>query len=124
MFEPLAGTLTWGAEQRSEGRWTMIAAATVDRVGLGFAPFGDIGRHPGQFHALAFASRPARVARQLPRLYAGGAPRPPDRGGRPASLDLETVAPFTLAIDGDLYPHQTAMNLRAGPILSVLVPTA
>ncbi len=122
LFEPVRGRVTWDGEVLDHDSFTMVAAGAVDQVGLGFAPFLGIGANPGQFHGLAFTTRPARVATQLPALFRGHPPKQPDTGGRVASLTLESETPFLWAIDGELQPLTTRLCCTAGPELDLMLP--
>ena len=120
LFESVPARVSLDGELVDGEQFTMVAAGAVPSVGLGFAPFTDIDAAPNAFHALAFQSRPAAVARQLPSLYRGGAPRPPDVGRRVQSLVIEAERPFTWAIDGDVQPETDRLVLSPGPELTLL----
>jgi diacylglycerol kinase (ATP) len=121
-FEPFDADVVWDDAPLPDRRFTMVAAGTVDQVGLGFAPFRRVADHPGSFGALAFVSPPSRVAQQLPRLYRGMPPSSPDRGGLAHALSLRSETQFDWAVDGDPMPPTTRLDLRAGPSLRLWVP--
>lgn len=122
LFAPVRARVALDGEWLEPTRWTMLAAGTVDQVGLGFSPFAGIGEAPGLLHALAFSSGPLQVARQLPTLYRGGAPRPPDLGRRGRSMVIEGEAPLAWAVDGDPHPPVSRLHLRPGPTIPLLLP--
>lgn len=122
LFAPVDAAVELNGERVGSGPFTMVAAGAVPQVGLGFAPFRGIDQHPDLFHALVFAASPPAVAVQLPRLYRGGAPRPPDRGERATRLVITANRePIVWAIDGDVQPAVHRLELGVGPRLKLVL---
>jgi len=122
LFEPTVASLTVNDDPPTHGSFTMIAAAVVPQVGLGFAPFRGVLDAPDKLHGLAFTSSPGRVALQLPRLFLGKAPSLPDWGGTVTRLQVDAETPIEWAIDGDVQAATAQLTLSCGPALEFCLP--
>jgi hypothetical protein len=109
---------------------SLLVAATVRSVGLGFRPSYRAGEQPGRFHLVASGLGPADLALRAHRCWAGRPLEPSttspaihlDRLSQRAELvALDADAPLTYVFDGDSYTDHR-LELTAGPRLALIRP--
>jgi len=121
MFAPFEARITVDGRAWEATRWTNVSAGGVAGLGFGFAPYLRAGERPGAFHLIAHSLSPIGALAQLPRIRLG-------RGMRDVSEDLvshvviEADRELVWAADGDLFPAAQRFELRAGPVLDIVVP--
>lgn len=100
-----------------------ITCATVPEIGIGFRPFIHALDRDDAFEIVAFHCRPAQLVGLLPRIRMG-AELPPDRVTTRLArrMVLESDAPFSYCVDGDLYSAEDGrLELSVGPIVDIVV---
>ena len=101
--------------------FTVIAAAGVRHIGLGFAPFHSAGDHPERIHFATTGASAPQLVRELPSLRAGGHGRSlAHYSCRRAALRL--ASPLAWSLDAELYPPARELAIGAGPALRILCP--
>lgn len=122
--QPVLARLQVDTVEHPLRRYTLLAAGTFERIGLGFRPFPRAETGGGRFQLFAFHASLQALALQLPRIRRG-APMPDDSGFDPLARRLEIHtegAPIRYALDGDLYQAQdNTLVVETGPSLEVLV---
>jgi diacylglycerol kinase (ATP) len=102
--------------------YTLLAAGTIERIGLGFRPFPRVASAADGFQVFAFHASLQALALQLPRIRRG-LPMPPDYGCDPLGrqLEIETNGErIRYALDGDLYEARSnRLIVEAGPQLDI-----
>jgi diacylglycerol kinase (ATP) len=122
-FAPFEAELEVDGERVDERHFTVIAAAGVRHIGLGFAPFHSAGDDPQRIHLASTGVSAVRLVRDLPALRAGAHDRSLSHFPcRRASLRLRE--PLTWSIDAELYPPARELAIGAGPALRILAPAA
>ena len=97
-------------------RFTMLGAATVADIGIGFRPFYGILQNPDHIHLIGIGCPPFQFATALPRIRLALPTRRADVTDLLArQLHLELPAPVGYTIDGDLYPPVQSVRLAVGP---------
>ena len=118
LFESRRVAIQLDREPLAAERFTVMGAASVRDIGLGFRPFRSAGAHPDRMHFLYTDAGAARVCVELPgqRL---GLPVPGTclRHFSPREVELRFAAPEPWSIDADLYPAASQLRLGAGPAL-------
>jgi diacylglycerol kinase family enzyme len=99
-----------------------VAAACIDRIGLGFRPWPMAGSRIGRFQALGIHTSAAGFIADLPRLWRGQ----PMRDGKTVDvmareLSLESDTPFDYVLDGDLYRCESRLVVTPGPRVRFVV---
>ncbi len=103
--------------------FTVMGAASVRHVGLGFAPFLTAGHHPDRFHLVTTDANGARLGREIPIFSLGFFPRRSSlRHASPSRVRIETEAPEPFTIDGDLFVRTRGVTVETGPVLRFLSP--
>ncbi len=120
-FAPFEADLEVDGKRIEQRHFTVIAAAAVRHIGLGFAPFYSAGSDPERIHFATTGASAARLALELPALRAGS------RGGSLAHFpcrqaELRLAAPLAWSIDAELFPPARRLAIRTGPALRFLCP--
>jgi diacylglycerol kinase family enzyme len=120
-FAPFEADLDVDGERVAQRHFTVIAAAAVRHIGLGFAPFHSAGSDPERIHLAVTGASAARLVLELPALRAGS----PGRclahfACREAELRL--AAPLAWSIDAELFEPARRLAIGAGPALRILGP--
>ena len=109
------GPAILGLDEHCE-RFTILGAASVRDVGLGFRPFRTAGSDPERIHFLFTDAGAARVCLELPAqrlgLHGLGSCL---RHFSPRAVELRFAAPEPWSIDADLYPPSSLLRISAGP---------
>jgi diacylglycerol kinase family enzyme len=107
-----------------EREYLTVGASTCGQIGLGFKPFYRSGELPDHVHMLGIHTNPVGLVRGLPSVWRGhslGGERTYEKLTRRATLESSSgVVPYTL--DGDVYQHDGALEVSAGPRVRVVVP--
>jgi diacylglycerol kinase family enzyme len=122
LFQPFRARIDIDGEL-SEGSYTVAGAATVQHVGIGFAPFLTAGLHTDRFHWLATGASAARLGREIP-AFAVGIYREGSclQHASPRRVELRLEQPEPYTIDGDLFPKVSHIVIEAGPVLRFITP--
>ncbi len=111
-------------ERLGARHYMAVCAGTVTEVGLGFTPFYLADQQHDAFHLLRLYGGPAEVVRELGRVWFGRPLRPRSGDGRAArSVTIEGSEGATIRymVDGDLYEATGKLELRAGPVVRIVV---
>jgi diacylglycerol kinase (ATP) len=121
---PLAATVRIDGETHPTRRYTVLAAGTVEQIGLGFRPFPRAAECQDQFQIFAFHGSVQSLARQLPRIRRGLAVQK-GLGFDPLAkvLELDTAGQaFEYALDGDIYEAASNLLVEVGPRVEIRLP--
>ena len=120
-FAPFAAELEVDGERVDQRHFTVIAAAGVRHIGLGFAPFYSAGSDPERIHLASTGASAVRLVRDLPALRAGARGR--SLAHYPCRLaTLRLAAPLAWSLDAELFPPARELAIGAGPALRILCP--
>jgi diacylglycerol kinase family enzyme len=119
-------SLTFDGGQLEQRSYLSVAAGTVPHLGLGFRAFHRAFDSDERFQLLAIHGKPAEVARELPRVWAGrGMTTRVARDTMTAWAKLESPAGrFAYFVDGDLLEAQGPLELRLGPPWRILASSS
>jgi diacylglycerol kinase (ATP) len=118
---PLLATLRVDDVLHPPRRYTVLGAATVEQVGLGFRPFSRAAECIGQFQLLAFHGSTQSLVRQLPRFRRGQS-MAKGLGFDPLArrLQIETAGePIAYALDGDVREGEPRLLVEVGPQVEI-----
>jgi diacylglycerol kinase (ATP) len=120
---PLAATLWIDGREDPLRRYTVLAAGTVEQIGLGFRPFPRAAECEDKFQMFAFHASVQTLARQLPRIRRGQSMQK-GLGFDPLAkrLEIATEAEFEYALDGDIYKAPNRLLVEAGPRVEIRLP--
>jgi hypothetical protein len=102
-----------------------VAAATVEQIGLGFAPFYRTNERPGTFACLGIHTNALGFVLELPRVRTS---RPMRRDkvidvvAREVHFESDEALEYTL--DGDTHETGKTLEIGLGPRLRFIVPDA
>jgi diacylglycerol kinase family enzyme len=99
-----------------------VMAASIEHLGLGFAPFKRALDKPGHFCVLAVKGNAYDVSIALPSIRFSKTMNPKtfiDAATR--HVVFETEEPLKYTIDGDIYETGTHLELSSGPELELIV---
>jgi diacylglycerol kinase family enzyme len=118
IFEPVEGQLALDEQAAQPLRLTVLGAATVREVGLGFRPFLSAGDQPDRFHLLHSDAPGVRYLLELPAARLGIAmPGTCMRHHTPRSADLRLAREQRWMIDAELQPPARRLELSLTPPL-------
>jgi diacylglycerol kinase family enzyme len=123
LFSPAGVAIEVDGEHLELERFTVMAAANVKHIGLGFRPFHSAGRDLERFHFAVTEASAARLCVELPTLRLGLDAWPSCVHHYPArrvSLRFAEAQPWS--VDADLFPPTRALELSATPPLRFVVP--
>ncbi|GAB4305147.1 MAG: hypothetical protein Kow0090_20800 [Myxococcota bacterium] len=122
IFRKFKGEVIIDGKKAPYEEYSAVIAATVEQVGLGFAPFYRCEEQPGTFHIYLILCSAAEFAMQLPKFYAG---KPPRADLAPEFVAKEVVfssrTPLLYQIDGDTYKGPKTFTMTCGPRLTFIV---
>ena len=96
--------------------FTVMGAATVKDIGLGFRPFYSAGSDPDAIHFLYTDAGPLRVCLELPSQRLGlRGPVTCLRHHPAKTLELRFASPEAWSVDADLFPPAATLRVSAGP---------
>ena len=124
LLRPWPGTVVFDGEPWPGQSWVAIAIGTVEEMGLGFKVFHRVAAHPEKIQVVGIGSSVARLATELPGLYAGrGTSHRANRSQVGEDLVLRGEGAFPVMVDGDLYEAtQGRVRVRVGPRVRMLLP--
>jgi diacylglycerol kinase family enzyme len=120
-FAPFRAELEVDGEAVEQRHFTVIAAAAVRHIGLGFAPFHSAGSSPERIHLATTSASAVQLVRDLPALRAGMRGRYLAHFAC-AAADLRLAEPLAWSIDAELFPPARRLAIGAGPALRILCP--
>jgi diacylglycerol kinase (ATP) len=118
---PLLATLALDGEAQPARRYTVLGAATVAQVGLGFRPFTLADECIDRFQVFAFHGSRQALVRQLPRIRRG-LPIVQGLGFDPLAQRLEVDAgdaPVVYALDGEVCEARGTLTIEVGPQVDI-----
>jgi diacylglycerol kinase family enzyme len=116
IFEARRVAIVVDGEHLEVERFTIMGAASVRDVGLGFRPFRSAGSDPERIHFLYTDAGAARVCLELPAQRLGiHGPVSCLRHFSPRAVELRFAAPERWSVDADLYPPTSVLRVSAGP---------
>lgn len=116
LFEARRVALVVDGEHLEVERFTVMGAASVADIGLGFRPFYSAGDDPERIHFLYTDAGAARVCLELPALRLGlRGPMTCLSHFSPRAVELRFAAPEPWSVDADLYPPASVLRVSAGP---------
>jgi len=96
--------------------FTVMGAATVKDIGLGFRPFYSAGGDPEKIHFLFTDAGPLRVCLELPSQRVGLHGPVTCLSHHPAkTVELRFASPEAWSVDADLFPPAATLRVSAGP---------
>jgi diacylglycerol kinase family enzyme len=123
MFEAFEAQVEVDGAGLADARFTVLAAASVTHIGLGFPAFPTAGRDPSRFHLAATSAGPARLVAELPALRLGAHGAHSCVAHHPARrARLRFAEPQPWSLDADLYPPAAELELAASRPLRFLIP--
>lgn len=123
MFAPFRARARCDGEELAFERYSVVFAASVAELGLGFRVAYLADRKPGHFHVLAGQPRPVELAPRLLHIKAGWPLRLDslyDNLAREVAVELAEPEPFM--IDGDLLEPVRRITFAAGPRIEIVLP--
>jgi diacylglycerol kinase family enzyme len=123
LFSPAGVAIEVDGEHLELERFTVIAAASVKHIGLGFRPFHTAGHDPERFHFAVTEASATRLCVELPALRLGLEAQPSCVHHYPArrvSLRFAEAQPWS--VDADLFPPARELELSITPPLRFVVP--
>ena len=101
--------------------FTVILAGTVTHVALGFKPMYLAARKRQHFHLLAGPIGPLKLARKILRFRRGFPLEEPELYDNLArSATIRFAVPTWFMMDGDILDPVPALEIRTGPVLSMI----
>jgi diacylglycerol kinase family enzyme len=123
MFEATPARVEVDGAPLALARFTAMAAASVEHVGLGFRPFRTAGRDPERFHFTITDAGALRVSLELPAQRRARAPKRSclsHHEARRVRVRFEQAQPWS--VDADVFAPAIALELCASPPLRFVVP--
>ncbi|HTO09698.1 MAG TPA: diacylglycerol kinase family protein [Myxococcota bacterium] len=116
LFEARRVAIVVDGEHLEVERFTVMGAASVRDIGLGFRPFRTAGSDPERIHFLYTDAGAFRVCLELPAQRLG-IPTPASCLAHYAAkaVELRFAAPEPWSVDADLYAPTLALRVSAGP---------
>ena len=124
LTQPFIGEVRVDGQLWKPRRWIMVAAGTVDDIGLGFRPFWRAPLHLGRMHVVgSFGPSAMSIVRELWRIFRAQPPDGPDWAEEVArELVLRADEPIGYMIDGDFHRGGETVTVRIGPAVDIIVP--
>lgn len=116
LFEAHRVAILVDGEHVEVERFTVMGAASVRDIGLGFQPFRSAGTDPARIHFLHTDAGALRVCLELPAQRLG-IPTPASclEHHSAKSVELRFAEPEPWSVDADLYAPTLALHVSAGP---------
>ncbi len=122
-FQRVSASVVLDGKPWARRDWLSVTAATVPEIGLGFRPWHRAGERTGHLHSVGFGCRPLGVVASLPSVRLGLPPSNPEIVDAVcARLELRADEPQGFIVDGDYHAPVKAVNLTAGPRVTILTP--
>ena len=121
LFEARRVAIVVDGEHLEVERFTVMGAASVRDIGLGFRPFRSAGTDPEHIHFLYTDAGALRVSLELPAQRLGLLNLGTCLEHYSAtSVELRFAAPEPWSVDADLYSPTLALRISAGPAVRFL----
>jgi diacylglycerol kinase family enzyme len=118
VFAPFRAKLVVDGEAQPEQNYTLMAAAGIPEIGLGFAPFRTAGSDPDHIHFTATAADAAALLRELPALrLRHERKRSPLRHFALREARILTSEPVPWSLDAESFAPACELRVSAGPAL-------
>lgn len=118
VFAPFRAELLIDGAAQPVGDYTLMAAAGIPDIGLGFAPFHTAGSDLEHIHLAATDADAAAILRELPSLRIGRErPGSPLRHFAVREARILAKEPVPWSLDAESFPAARALRLAAGPAL-------
>ncbi len=122
LFSAVEGMVHLDGRDVGLRRISMVYAAVIDDIGLGFRPTPRARKQAGHFEVLAADARAWDLLRALPRLRfgdgIGGAPWV-DECGKRLSIQLDGAVAYM--VDGDVEDPVDNLEVGAGPEIAMII---
>jgi hypothetical protein len=116
LFEARRVAIVVDGEHLEVERFTVMGAASVRDIGLGFRPFRSAGSDPERIHFLYTDAGALRVCLELPTQRLGIPTLATCLEHYSAkSIELRFAAPEPWSVDADLYSPTLVLRISAGP---------
>ncbi|HTO72153.1 MAG TPA: diacylglycerol kinase family protein [Myxococcota bacterium] len=115
LFEPHRVAIQVDGEPLEAERFTVMGAASVRDIGLGFRPFRTAGSSSEHIHFLHTDAGAMRVCLELPGQRLGFVPGSCLRHHSARELELRFAAPEPWSVDADLFPAASHLCVSTGP---------
>jgi diacylglycerol kinase family enzyme len=120
-FAPFRAELVVNGKLVPPRDYTVMAAAGIRQIGLGFAPFHSAGRDPKQIHFAVTSASALGILREMPAALAG-------RHGPLSSLshfslgeaEILPETPQAWSLDAETFPAARELEVRASPPIDFL----
>ena len=118
VFAPFRAELVVDGAAQPARDYTLMAAAGIPDIGLGFAPFHTAGSDPTLIHLTVTAADAGALLRELPALRIGR-----ERAGSQLlhfalrEARILTREPVPWSLDAESFPPARSLQLAAGPAL-------
>jgi hypothetical protein len=122
LFASVGGRISIDGADVGLARVSLVYAAVIDDIGLGFRPTPRAAETTGRFEVLAAEARPADLIKALPRLRFGdGVGGHPwiDICGRELSIELDDRMVYM--VDGDVEAPVRRLQVTTGPAIEMLI---
>ncbi len=114
LFAPFEARVRIDGDPYAEKEFTVIAAAAIRHIGLGFRPFFSAGTREDRFHFSMTRDGGRRIALELPWHRAGVRPaRSCLTHASPARVQIETTDALPYTLDGDVLPPTKSVSIEA-----------
>ena len=120
-FEPFRARLSVNGELWREGTWTNVSAGGIKCLPYGLHAYTRASEKEGAFHFIAHDKNSRQALGQIVRLQARKGMKGVDDGVFSEVL-IETEMPQEFNFDGDNFGSRTRFELRAGPVVDLVVP--
>lgn len=122
LFLPVDARITVDGHAIADGRLSVLYAAVIDDIGLGFRPTPRAREREGTFQVLSAHAEAMHLVRALPGLWwRGGVSGGPWSDIICRHLAVALAQPTVYMIDGDVGAATTAFEVHAGPVVDMLV---
>lgn len=123
LFAPFDADISIDGKLLARRSFTVMAAANVHHVGLGFRPFHSAGADLTRIHFTMTDGGPLALLREIPTLRLGIAARNSVlEHFSTQRVSVRAAAPQAWSFDGDTFPAATELEIAAGPALRFLCP--
>jgi diacylglycerol kinase family enzyme len=121
MFSSFRAQLTVDETAIPPRDYTVMAAASIPEVGLGFAPFYTAGTNPQRIHLATTNASAGRFVLEMPALLVGREPaRSAVRHFSPSETQILSDSAQAWSLDAESFPPARHVTVRAGPPLDFI----
>jgi diacylglycerol kinase family enzyme len=123
LFAPFDADISIDGKLLARRSFTVMAAANVHHVGLGFRPFHSAGADLTRIHFAMTDSGPLALMREIPMLRLGiAAQNSALEHFSTQRVSVRAATPQAWSLDGDTFPAAKEIEIAAGPVLRFLCP--